>query len=80
MGMLYDQQGDSYSRLRMHTAWHVTIFDPLRLKWHTAVVLTSSEYKRCGTACIFNVVLILTFCDENIGHFRTSRYATYSKD
>jgi hypothetical protein len=32
MGMHYEQQGDSYSRLKMHTALHVTISDPLLLK------------------------------------------------
>jgi hypothetical protein len=32
MGMHYEQQGESYSRLKMRTARHVTIIDPLLLK------------------------------------------------
>jgi hypothetical protein len=81
MGMHYEQQSYSHSRFRMHTARHVTIFDPLRLKLrHTAVDPTCFEHKRWGTACIFHVVFILTFCNENVGRFMTSRYTTYSEE
>lgn len=32
MGVHCEQLGDLYSRLRMHIARHVTLFDPVRVK------------------------------------------------